>query len=339
MKRTSLFTRREFMKQMAFGIGGILPLSTIGFHSDKLATNNLITIHRLLNDKNIKGLRTKVFGIGKSGINAVFRLFNETDYIDDTIEFILVDTVDSASLRLTPTLSAEQVEEIKNIVRDNQLTIIMAELGQDTISDVVPTIAGLSKEMKNFTITVASEPTNIENYENNLLRARQRFELWRLYGDCIIKVPGFSSQINKKMSPLHSPQSADMIMAGAVSGLYQLLFFEQKTGMDFADIKWLPKDVKDLSFGIGWGSGKNRVHTATTAAINMLHSTRNSSDLSRGAYFLLVAKDDASFTEIEEGANIMFSIIPPELETKATWGIIVNNRLDEEIMQAIIYGC
>ena len=341
MKKTSAYTRREFMKQMALGAGMIMPLSVVGFTSNELISSSIITIRRLPYNrvKNQHGAKVKVFAVGESGQNAILRLFNETGRIDGTIEYILIDAGTSKGLVGRPALSEEQSKEIiKDIIDDSHLVFILAGLGQDATTGVVPVLSDFSKKKRALGITVVSAP-EIEDKRHNILYATQRLKSWCHAGDCIIKIPGNNSSnpINKRH--LFSSQSFDMLMAEAVSGICQTIFSQGLTCLDFADIKLFFEGAKDVSIGIGWGQGEKRAITAINYAWNDLISRKKSIVLSRGVMLFLITNEDFTFNELEDGIDMIYHTQPSLLQSEFTWASNVNRRIKKGAMQAIIYGC
>lgn len=335
MKKTSAYTRREFMKQMAVGAGMALPLSLGSYNFTKSANYSFLGIRRLPY-KTIKqyGARVKVFGVGESGQNAIFRLFDDTGCIDKTIEYVLIDAEDSKYLMSTPALSKEQSDEIRDIIKDSHLVFILAGLEQDATAGVVPEISDIGKKMGVLTVTVASIPSRHE-WANHGLRIAQRLEAWCLSGDCVINLPENVSLNNVNRSLPR--QTLDSLMADAVSGICQAIFYEGFICLDFADIKQMISATKDICLGVGWGRGDYRSLMAVTSAVYNLRTARNNQMPSKRVFLMMVTKpDEQSIEEMEKGSDILYNLSG---DIEVNWGTAFNNQIPEGTMQAILYGC
>ncbi|MEW6078399.1 MAG: hypothetical protein AB1724_11350 [Thermodesulfobacteriota bacterium] len=373
MKKPSLFSRREFMRRMALGAGMILPLSTGAIVSAEPEINGGLTIRRLpcKTESSPNGATIKAFGVGRAGLHTVLRLFEEYGRIDDTIEYILVESHGSEPIRSIPAFTKEQFCELSDIINHSQLVFIIAGLEEHTTADVVPVISDIGKKMGKFTLSVVSMPSDPVSTGKKLL-AEQRLEAWRRAGDCVITVSNDNISNTGSDGNVVSAQSVDILMAAAVSGISQALCSQGVLGgLDLANIKLMMSGAKELSFGIGWGWGKKRAETAVSSAWRYL-SARKRSMLFKGVLLALIAPYDLSFYELEAASDTLYKALPKNvptelltpislydlpfyeleaardplyealpdnLSTEFLWTYAINPRIGMDGLQAVIYGC
>ena len=193
----------------------------------------------LLEKQKPEGLQTKVkiIGIGGAGCNAVKQM------IDDNwknVEFYAVDTDKEAlstcngatqvqigvntiqgrgtdgSLELGKRAAAESMDELRSIVSDAKMVIVLAGMGGGTGTAVAPLIASLAREQGTLTVCFVTRPFDSEGEhraEQALYGVQEMQRVSQLRADALIGVPNqrILDLIDRELSMQEAFQKSDEI--------------------------------------------------------------------------------------------------------------------------------
>ena len=259
-----------------------------------------------------EGLQTKVkiIGIGGAGCNAVKQM------IDDNwknVEFYAVDTDKEAlstcngatqvqigvnttlgggtdrSLELGRRAAAESMDELRSIVSDAKMVIVLAGMGGGTGTTVAPLIASLAQEQGTLTVCFVTRPFDSEGEhraEQALYGVQEMQRVSQLRADALIGVPNqrILDLIDRELSMQEAFQKSDEILMQGVNSIADMItetgeinvdFHDidmiTETGeinVDFHDIESMLRDQGTILMGIGKAKGENRAKIAAENAIS-----------------------------------------------------------------------
>ena len=294
--------------------------------------------------------KIKVIGVGGAGNNAVNRML---DAGINCAEFFVVNT-DRQILTLSPCANKIQIgsaltkglgagadpeigraaaeeskEELTAAIQGTDLLFITAGMGGGTGTGAAPVIAKIARDMKILTVAVVTEPFGFEGkkrMENTLIG----LENLKKYVDTLIIVPNdkIKTVVPKNASLRDSLRVADEILKQGIKGIAELIVNPSLINLDFADVRTILKDKGIAHLGVGVAKGDNRIVEAVRVAVNspLLETTIEGA---RGVILNVVGGDDLTFSEVEDAAELVKSVVD------ASANIIFGARIDPNVRDEV----
>ena len=308
-----------------------------------LASNN--------GSNNISGVaRIKVIGVGGAGNNAVNRML---DAGINCAEYYVVNT-DKQILTLSPcenkiqiggaltkglgagadpdvgrAAAEESKEELTEAIRGTDLLFITAGMGGGTGTGAAPVIAKIARDMKILTVAVVTEPFGFEG-KKRMENTLKGLENLKKYVDTLIIVPNdkIKTVVPKNASLRDSLRVADEILKQGIRGIAELIVNPSLINLDFADVRTILKDKGVAHLGVGVAKGDNRIIEAVRVAVNspLLETTIEGA---RGVILNVVGGDDLTFSEVEDAAELVRSVVD------ASANIIFGARIDPNVRDEV----
>lgn len=300
--------------------------------------------------------RIKVIGAGGSGGNVISRMMK---YKIKGVELIAVNT-DAQDLQRTRAHSKvrigrdisrglgtgmnpeigkraaeEQIDEIKETLKDTDMLFIAGGLGGGTCSGASPVIAGLAKKLGILTLAVVTTPFSFEGI-HRIEIAQNALRNLKPKVDSLIAISNnkLLSILDPEITVLNAFWFCDEILRQAVQGISDLIVLPGIINIDFADVKAIMKNSGSALFGIGKAKGLERAKEAARKALNSVLL-----DLSckgaKGVLFNVSGGKDISLSEIDEAAKVITEEVSPE--ARVIFGAIQNEKLSKgEIKVTVI---
>lgn len=294
--------------------------------------------------------RIKVIGVGGAGNNAVNRML---DAGINCAEFYVINT-DRQILTLSPCKNKIQIgnaltkglgagadpeigraaaeeskEELTAAIQGTDLLFITAGMGGGTGTGAAPVIAKIARDMKILTVAVVTEPFGFEGkkrMENTVIG----LENLKKYVDTLIIVPNdkIKTVVPKNASLKDSLRVADEILKQGIKGIAELIVNPSLINLDFADVRTILKDKGIAHLGVGVAKGDNRIVEAVRVAVNspLLETTIEGA---RGVILNVVGGDDLTFSEVEDAAELVKSVVD------ASANIIFGARIDPNVRDEV----
>lgn len=294
--------------------------------------------------------KIKVIGVGGAGNNAVNRML---DAGITCAEYYVVNT-DRQILTLSPCANKIQIgsaltkglgagadpeigraaaeeskEELTAAIQGTDLLFITAGMGGGTGTGAAPVIAKIARDMKILTVAVVTEPFGFEGkkrMENTLIG----LENLKKYVDTLIIVPNdkIKTVVPKNASLRDSLRVADEILKQGIKGIAELIVNPSLINLDFADVRTILKDKGIAHLGVGVAKGDNRIVEAVRVAVNcpLLETTIEGA---RGVILNVVGGDDLTFSEVEDAAELVRSVVD------ASANIIFGARIDPNVRDEV----
>ncbi|HHJ63778.1 MAG TPA: cell division protein FtsZ [Aquifex aeolicus] len=269
--------------------------------------------------------RIKVVGVGGGGCNAVNRMV--LDGIED-VEIYAVNTdvqhLSSLSVphriqigeKVTRGLGAgarpevgeqaafEDVDKIKEILRETDMLFIAVGLGGGTGTGAAPVIAQTAREMGILTVAVATLPFNFEG-PRRMKVALEGLEKLKEHVDTYIVIHNQRLQelSNRTLTFKSAFKEVDDVLSKAVRGITNIISTSAMINVDFADVKTVMERGGLALIGMGEGEGEGKIETAVEQAITSPLLEGGSIDGARRILVTLWVGENISFDEASHVIN------------------------------------
>ena len=230
--------------------------------------------------------------------------------------------------------SEENEEDIRELVRGNDLVFVACGLGKGTGTGAAPHVAKIAQEEGCLVVSVCTLPFASEG-QSKMETALEGLQELNEYSNTIIVVP------NEKLL-MYAPdftlwdafKLADDVLINAVVGLTELIVLPARVNVDFADTKKILRRSGPAVIGVGKGKGENRAIQAITNALSnpLLDVDINSST---GALVNIKANKNISMTEVDTITTMITDQIHPKAEF--VWGCNIDDMMpDDELAVTIV---
>ena len=300
--------------------------------------------------------KIKVIGVGGGGSNAVNRIFE--DGIEG-VELYAVNTdvqhLKSLSLpnkiqigeKVTRGLGAgakpeigeeaalEDLEKIKEVLRDTDMVFIAVGLGGGTGTGAAPIIAKTAREMGVLTVAVATLPFKFEG-PRKMQVALKGLEKLKEAADAYIVIHNqkISELSNKTLNVKEAFKEVDSVLSKAVRGITSIVVTPAIINVDFADVRTILENGGLSIIGIGEGTGDEKADTAVEKAVSNPLLEGNSIDGARRLLVTLWTSEDIPFSMIEEVMDKISGKVHEEADI--IFGAVLESDKEDFIRVAII---
>ena len=228
----------------------------------------------------------------------------------------------------------ENEEDMRELVRGNDLVFVACGLGKGTGTGAAPYIAKIAQDEGCLVVSVCTLPFASEG-QSKMDAALQGLDELNEHSNTIIVVP------NEKLL-MYAPdftlwdafKLADDVLINAVVGLTELIVLPARVNVDFADTKKILRRSGPAVIGVGHGKGENRAIQAITNALsNPLLDIDITS--STGALVNIKANKNISMTEVDTITTMITDQINPKAEF--VWGCNIDEVIpDDELSVTVV---
>jgi len=266
--------------------------------------------------------KIKVIGVGGGGSNAVNRMYEDGI---DSVELYAINTdvqhLNSLKVpnrvqigeKVTRGLGAgarpeigeeaalEDIDKIKEILRDTDMVFIASGLGGGTGTGAAPVIAKTAKEMGILTVAVATLPFKFEGKKKMDL-ALGGLEKLKESADAYIVIHNqkIGELSNRALSIREAFKEVDAVLSRAVRGITSIVVTPAVINVDFADIRTTMEDGGLAIIGMGEGKGEEKAEVAVEKAITNPLLEGNSIEGAKRLLVTLWTSEDVPFSVIDE---------------------------------------
>jgi cell division protein FtsZ len=163
--------------------------------------------------------------------------------------------------------AAEQdIDEIKEHIRDADMLFITAGMGGGTGTGAAPVVARVAKEMGILTVGVVSKPFS---FERRTKIADAGIEALAAEVDSLITIPNdkLVEVLGKDFMFAKAFDHANEILHGAVQGISEMVTCPGLINVDFEDLRTVMSERGLGMMGVGTATGDDRARKATEKAI------------------------------------------------------------------------
>lgn len=273
-------------------------------------------------DNKTESARIMVIGVGGGGNNAVNSMVEDgvlgvtyaclnTD--KQALERCQADYQMQIGQQLTKGLGAgakpeigeaaalENEDEIRSLVRDQDMVIVTCGMGGGTGTGGAPIIAKITRELGILTVGVVTRPFLFEA-KTRMRNAISGIEKLKQYTDTLIVISNnkLLEIVDRKTTMPEALKKSDMILKQTIQGITDLISRPAMINLDFADVTTIMKDKGTAYIGIGTGHGENRTIEAVENALN---SPLLETSIDGATHVLLNISGDVTLWDANEGAE------------------------------------
>ena len=300
--------------------------------------------------------KVKVIGIGGGGNNAINTMISSQL---SGVEFVAANT-DAQSLaanrapiklqlgsKLTKGLGAganpetgrkaalEDVEMIREALKDSDMVFITAGLGGGTGTGGAPVIAEVAKELGALTVAIVTKPFHFEG-KKRMKQAEEGLANLKMTADALITIPNqrLLSIGGKGMTLLEAFKRADEILYHAAKGISDIIVGQGIINVDFADVRTIMSETGMALMGTGMASGESRSVEAAQRAISSPLLEDISIEGARGLLINITGGANMTLNEINEATTLVQK--EAHEDANIIWGMVIDETMQEELRVTVI---
>jgi cell division protein FtsZ len=300
--------------------------------------------------------KVKVIGIGGGGNNAINTMISSQL---SGVEFVAANT-DAQALasnrapiklqlgsKLTKGLGAganpetgrkaalEDVEMIREALKDADMVFITAGLGGGTGTGGAPVIAEVAKELGALTVAIVTKPFHFEG-KKRMKQAEEGLANLKMTADALITIPNqrLLSIGGKGMTLLEAFKRADEILYHAAKGISDIIVGQGIINVDFADVRTIMSETGMALMGTGMASGESRSVEAAQRAISSPLLEDISIEGARGLLINITGGANMTLNEINEATTLVQK--EAHEDANIIWGMVIDETMQEELRVTVI---
>ncbi|WP_083944855.1 cell division protein FtsZ [Thiomicrospira microaerophila] len=230
--------------------------------------------------------------------------------------------------------AAEQdIDEIKEHIRDADMLFITAGMGGGTGTGAAPVVARVAREMGILTVGVVSKPFS---FERRTKVAEAGIEALAEQVDSLISIPNdkLVEVLGKDFMFAKAFDHANEILHGAVQGISEMVTCPGLINVDFEDLRTVMSERGLGMMGVGTASGEDRARKATEKAIAnpLLNDIAVSG--ARGILVNITGGADFSIGEYNVIGDVVNSFA--DEDAKVIIGTSIDDSLQDEIRVTVV---
>ncbi len=300
--------------------------------------------------------KVKIIGIGGGGNNAINTMMSSQL---SGVEFVAANT-DAQALaanrapiklqlgsKLTKGLGAganpetgrkaalEDVEMIREALKDSDMVFITAGLGGGTGTGGAPVIAEVAKELGALTVAIVTKPFHFEG-KKRMKQAEEGLANLKMTADALITIPNqrLLSIGGKGMTLLEAFKRADEILYHAAKGISDIIVGQGIINVDFADVRTIMAETGMALMGTGMASGESRAVEAAQRAISSPLLEDISIEGARGLLINITGGANMTLNEINEATTLVQK--EAHEDANIIWGMVIDETMQEELRVTVI---
>jgi len=300
--------------------------------------------------------KIKVIGVGGGGSNAVNRMYEDGM---EGVELYAVNTdVQHLSTLKVPNkiqigekvtrglgagakpevgeeAALEDIDKIKEILRDTDMVFISVGLGGGTGTGAAPVIAKTAKEMGILTVAVATLPFRFEG-PRKMEKALKGLEKLKESSDAYIVIHNdrIKELSNRTLTIKDAFKEVDSVLSKAVRGITSIVVTPAVINVDFADVRTTLEDGGLSIIGMGEGRGDEKAETAVEKAVTSPLLEGNSIEGARRLLVTIWTSEDIPYDIVDDVMEKIHSKVHPEAEI--IFGAVLEPQEQDFIRVAIV---
>lgn len=224
-------------------------------------------------------------------------------------------------------------KQIREIIQDRDLAIVVAGLGRGTGTGGLPIIARLAHELDVLTLTVVTLPLSVESVK----REKARKGLRRLIKSCdavLIVDNDKLREVGSELSLESAFARANELLSQLLESILETIALPSLINLDIADLQSIMRRRSILVIGVGEAKGKNRIQEAIRAALSAPLLDVTDLKSAYGCLIHLKGGDDLTLGEINRAGEILTGALPNL--RKLAWGTRIDEKMRGRIKALLI---
>src|SRR5512136_1834462 len=229
----------------------------------------------------------------------------------------------------------EDVDKIREALKDSDMVFITAGLGGGTGTGGAPVIAEVAREIGALTVAIVTKHFHFEG-KKRMKQAEEGLANLRMVADALITIPNqrLLSISGKNMTLLEAFKRADEILYHAAKGISDRIVGQGIINLDFADVRTIMSETGMALMGTGIASGDNRSTEAAQKAISSPLLEDISIEGAKGLLINITGDAKMTLNEINEATTL----IQKEAHEDANiiWGMVIDEAMQEDLRVTVI---
>src|SRR6202451_2922242 len=301
--------------------------------------------------------KTRVFGVGGGGSNAVARMLEHgltggefcvlnTDA--QALESCVVPSKLTIGSKITNGLGAgsnpsvgrqaalEDTERIIDLLEGADMVFVTAGLGGGTGTGAAPVVASLAKELGALTVAVVTKPFGFEGPKRRKQAETGLAELASVV-DTVITIPNdqLLSLVPKGTSFFEAFRVADDGLRQAVQGISDIITTPGLINRDFSDIRTIMLGMGYAMMGTAMAAGENAAVIAAQKAISCPLLDAGGVRGARGILINITGSSNLGWHEVNEACSLIRSAAENE-DVQINFGVVLNESAGDEVKITVI---
>lgn len=300
--------------------------------------------------------KIKVIGVGGGGSNAVNRMYE--DGIEGVELYAINTDVQHLSTLKVPNkvqigekvtrglgagakpevgeeAALEDIDKIKEILRDTDMVFISTGLGGGTGTGAAPVIAKTAKEMGILTVAVATLPFRFEG-PRKMEKALKGLEKLKESSDAYIVIHNdkIRELSTRTLTIKDAFKEVDSVLSKAVRGITSIVVTPAVINVDFADVRTTLEEGGLSIIGMGEGRGDEKADIAVEKAITSPLLEGNTIEGAKRLLVTIWTSEDIPYDIVDEVMGRIHSKVHPEAEI--IFGAVLEPQEQDFIRVAIV---
>jgi cell division protein FtsZ len=229
----------------------------------------------------------------------------------------------------------EDVELIREALKDSDMVFITAGLGGGTGTGGAPVVAEVAKELGALTVAIVTKPFHFEG-KKRMKQAEEGLANLKMTADALITIPNqrLLSIGGKGMTLLEAFKRADEILYHAAKGISDIIVGQGIINVDFADVRTIMAETGMALMGTGMASGESRAVEAAQRAISSPLLEDISIEGARGLLINITGGANMTLNEINEATTLVQK--EAHEDANIIWGMVIDETMQEELRVTVI---
>jgi len=253
-----------------------------------------------------------VLGVTYAGLNTDTQVLNEcqADHCIQIGKQLTKGLGAGAKPEIGEAAAIESEDDIRSLVRGQDMVIITCGMGGGTGTGAAPVVAKITRELGILTVGVVTRPFQFEA-KIRMQNAINGIEKLKQYTDTLIVISNnkLLEIVDRKTTMKDALKKSDMILKQTIQGITDLINRPAMINLDFADVTTIMKDKGMAYIGIGTGHGDDRTIQAVE---NALSSPLLETSIEGATHVLLNISGDVTLLDADEGASKVQEMVSEE---------------------------
>lgn len=229
----------------------------------------------------------------------------------------------------------EQINEVKEVVKNSDMIFVCAGLGGGTGTGSAPVVASMAKEMGAIVIGVVTMPFNIEKARID----KAEFGLKRLRKVCDTVIVIDNNRLSDIAGNLPIQQAfavANELISTMIKGIVEIIAVPSLINLDYADVRAIMSNGGVSVIGVGESDSEEKVKEAVNRALTnpLLEVTY---DGAKGALIHITGGQDLTLDEAEQVGELVTKSLDPD--ANVIWGARIDNKFQGKLrVMTIVTG-
>ena len=227
----------------------------------------------------------------------------------------------------------ESIGQIKKDTTDSNLVYVTSGLGGGTGTGASWVIASTLKARGALIIGVVTLPFAVERFRYN--SAKDGLQRLRQHCDTVVAID--NNRLSKVAGDLPLKEAlgvANELVGEFVKGITETIMTASLINIDFADLRSIMEKKGLAAIGVGEATGKDRIASATRAALDSQLLDVKDSTKAFGVLIHVLGGEDITLDEVTQAGEMVTRSLPQKAHV--VWGAGVDRNLQNKVRVMVV---